>query len=303
MTKAKEKLTCGLVMPISDMGSSTAAHWSEVRGILTEAIESIEEYEVAVKLVSEEDHVSIIQKNIIQNLYDSDIVVCDVSRTNGNVMFELGMRLAFDKPTIIITDDKTDYLFDIGVIEHVEYPRDLRFNSIVEFQEKLKNKVKDTYENQKKNPDESFFLSNFGTFRVAKIDSKTVSAEEYTQEIMKDLQNQMRIIRRDLYLTRNHDQHEQNDILNRETISMTDLVSARARREIGILENELHATAKNYIKEHNFSSYTDLKGNEGFYRFAIRAHMATLDKIFDSGQQKYNFIVKWLDQAIKEELS
>jgi hypothetical protein len=34
-------------------------------------------------------------------------------------MFELGMRLAFDKPTVIIKDDKTDYMFDTGIIEHV----------------------------------------------------------------------------------------------------------------------------------------------------------------------------------------
>lgn len=40
-------------------------------------------------------------------------------------MFELGMRLTFDKPTIIIKDNTTDFIFDTGPIEHLQYPKDL----------------------------------------------------------------------------------------------------------------------------------------------------------------------------------
>jgi hypothetical protein len=69
------------------------------------------------------DDIGVIQKRIVQNLYSSDVIVCDVSGKNPNVMFELGMRLAFDKPTLIVKDDKTDYSFDTGIIEHVPYPR------------------------------------------------------------------------------------------------------------------------------------------------------------------------------------
>jgi hypothetical protein len=62
-------------------------------------------------------------------------VIGDVSCKNPNVMFELGMRLAFDKPTIIIKDDQTSYSFDISPIQNLEYPRDLRFNKIIDFKE------------------------------------------------------------------------------------------------------------------------------------------------------------------------
>jgi hypothetical protein len=60
-------------------------------------------------------------------------------------MFELGMRLAFDKPTIIVKDNKTTYSFDTSPIEHLSYPRDLRFSKIVEFKEKLSDKIKATH--------------------------------------------------------------------------------------------------------------------------------------------------------------
>ena len=111
-------------MPISSIDGCNEQRWSDVKDILTESVETAG---FKANLVSYADDVGIIQKRIIQNLYENPIVVCDVSGKNPNVMFELGMRLAFDKPTIIIKDDKTSYSFDTSPIEHLEYPRDLRF--------------------------------------------------------------------------------------------------------------------------------------------------------------------------------
>ena len=104
---------CGIVMPISSIDGCNEAHWSDVHEILTEAIEDAG---FEANLVSNADDVGIIQKRIIQNLYENPIVVCDVSGKNPNVMFELGLRLAFDKPTIIVKDDRTSYSFDTASI-------------------------------------------------------------------------------------------------------------------------------------------------------------------------------------------
>src|SRR6266566_6083617 len=112
-------LGCGLIMPISTIDGCPSEHWAEVKSIITESVEGIEVPKFAVKLVSDADDVGVIQKRIVQNVYSADVVVCDVSGKNPNVMFELGMRLAFDKPTVIIKDDKTDYAFDTGIIEHI----------------------------------------------------------------------------------------------------------------------------------------------------------------------------------------
>lgn len=175
---------CGLVMPISEIDGCTEKHWQEVKGIITEAVEDAG---FTANLVSYADDVGIIQKRIIQNLYENPIVVCDVSGKNPNVMFELGLRLAFDKPIIIIKDDKTSYSFDTSPIEHLEYPRDLRFTKIVEFKEALNSKVKATYEASIKDPNHTTFLKHFGTFTAAKIDTKEVSKEDYIIEEMKEI--------------------------------------------------------------------------------------------------------------------
>ena len=179
-----EDLCCGLVMPISSIDGCNEQHWSDVKEILTESVESAG---FKANLVSYADDVGIIQKRIIQNLYENPVVVCDVSGKNPNVMFELGMRLAFDKPTIIVKDDKTSYSFDTSPIEHLEYPRDLRFTKIVEFKEALKDKVQATLKKANDDPNYTTFLKHFGTFTVAKLDTKEVSKEDYIIEELKDL--------------------------------------------------------------------------------------------------------------------
>lgn len=172
----EKRKVCGIVMPISAIDGCSEAHWADVRSILDEAIESAG---FEANIVSDADDAGIIHKRIIQNLYDNPVVVCDVSAKNPNVMFELGMRLAFDKPTIIVKDDKTSYTFDTSAIEHLEYPRDLRFSRIVEFKDKLASKIKATYERAEKDPGYTTFLKHFGEFKVAKLDQKEVSGLEY----------------------------------------------------------------------------------------------------------------------------
>lgn len=140
--------------------------------------DAIEEAGFKPNLVSDADDIGIIQKRIIQNLYDNPIVVCDVSGRNPNVMFELGMRLAFDKPTIIVKDYETPYSFDTSPIEHLEYPRDLRYNLIVEFKAELAKKIKATYEKANSDPDYTPFLGHFGQFIVAKLEANEVSLSE-----------------------------------------------------------------------------------------------------------------------------
>lgn len=175
---------CGLVMPISGIDGCDEAHWQDVKSILEEAVVDAG---FEPNLVSNADDVGVIQKRIIQNLYENPIIVCDVSGKNPNVMFELGIRLAFDKPTIIVKDDKTDYSFDTAPIEHVSYPRDLRFGEIVNFKKRLKEKIVNTYNLSQKDESYTTFLKNFGEFKVAKIDEKEMDFENFVLDELKDL--------------------------------------------------------------------------------------------------------------------
>lgn len=185
--KTLGELTCGLVMPISMIDGCTAEHWAEVKNIICEAVGDIEKFRFTSKLVSEQDDVGVIQKRIVQNIYTSDIVICDVSCKNANVMFELGMRLAFDKPTILIKDDKTEFSFDTGVIEHLLYPRDLRFSRINTFKKLLAEKVSATYEAYLNDSGHSTFLKHFGSFKIASVDQTVGTPDQVMLDMMQDL--------------------------------------------------------------------------------------------------------------------
>jgi nucleoside 2-deoxyribosyltransferase len=183
-------------MPIASFDGVPAEHWLEVKAIIIEAISSIQEPKFETALVSEADEVGVIHKRIVQGVYSADIVVCDVSGKNPNVLFELGMRLAFDKPTVIIKDDKTGFMFDTSGIEHIEYPRDLRFSRINAFKENLAKKVLATYNASINDPNHTTFLKNFGTFTVAKLSEKEASAEQVILESLAELQKEVRGMRR-----------------------------------------------------------------------------------------------------------
>lgn len=187
------KPMCGIIMPISEIDNCSAEHWSEVLSILQDVIIAAD---FDPNLVSDADDIGIIQKRIVQNVYSNEVVVCDVSGKNPNVMFELGMRLAFDKPTIIIKDDHTDYSFDTSVIEHLEYPRDLRFSKIITFKEKLKNKITATYQKSKADPTYSTFLKSFGEYKIAHLQNKEVSSEAYILESLEEMKAELRRLRR-----------------------------------------------------------------------------------------------------------
>lgn len=186
---SEKKRVCGIVIPISAIDGCSELHWADVLEILTDAIEDAG---FDANMVSNADEIGIIQKRIIQNLYENPMVVCDVSGKNPNVMFELGLRLAFDKPTIIVKDDKTSYTFDTSPIEHLEYPRDLRFATIVEFKQKLSEKIKATHEKATSDSTYTTFLKHFGAFKVAKLEEKEVSGQEYILEELKNIRLTMR---------------------------------------------------------------------------------------------------------------
>jgi hypothetical protein len=59
------------------------------------------------------DGSDVIQSTIVNRLLDDDLVIADLTEHNPNVLFELGMRMAFDKPTVLIKAKGTRAIFDV----------------------------------------------------------------------------------------------------------------------------------------------------------------------------------------------
>ncbi|RAJ94239.1 hypothetical protein LX87_04124 [Larkinella arboricola] len=182
------KKKCGIIMPISYTEGYQASHWSDVLTIVSEAIN---EANFEPNLVSNDEAIGLIHERIVNNIYSNEMVVCDVSSKNPNVMFELGLRLAFDKPVIIIKDERTTYSFDTSPIEHLSYPSSLRFGDIMTFKIELTKKIRATYTKSLKK-DFSPFLKSFGKMIIpTKIEGKEVPELDF-------LKNEISYLRADM---------------------------------------------------------------------------------------------------------
>jgi hypothetical protein len=62
----------------------------------------------------------VIHATIINGLLDADLVVVDLTEHNPSVLFELGVRIAKDKPIALIRANKTPKIFDVDNLLRVE---------------------------------------------------------------------------------------------------------------------------------------------------------------------------------------
>lgn len=67
-----------------------------------------------------------IHGSIIENITNADMVLCDLSSHNPNVLFELGVRTSLDLPIALVVDERTDLPFDVSGINTYSYESSLR---------------------------------------------------------------------------------------------------------------------------------------------------------------------------------
>ena len=82
-----------------------------------------------------------ILKDIIQPIYEADVVIADLTGLNANVMYELGLAHCFNKKTIVITQDDLSTLpFDLKQYRAKDYNTHFKkFAELVDYLEKNLN--------------------------------------------------------------------------------------------------------------------------------------------------------------------
>lgn len=129
---SKEKPECFVMMPVSDIDGYPAGHFGEVFAELIKP--ACEQTGFKPNLVSENKRSGLIHLEILQGVVNAPMAICDVTGRNPNVLYELGLRQAFNKKTVIIKDNnpKEQFIFDISGIRHTRYQQELRAATVRE---------------------------------------------------------------------------------------------------------------------------------------------------------------------------
>lgn len=110
----------------------------------------------------------LIQAEIIKNLNEVDLVLCDMSILNPNVFFEYGIRTALNKPVCVVKDHLTQNVpFDTTIINYHNYSAELNAWEIIEEIEKLSKHIYESYE---RNPTDNNLWKYFGLTTKVKFD-------------------------------------------------------------------------------------------------------------------------------------
>jgi hypothetical protein len=141
------KLTAFVIMPFVERDPIHApGFFPEVlRSLITPAAKNSN---FTVKTANRQGS-DLIQSTIVNDLLEADLVVADLTEHNPNVMFELGMRMAMDKPVVLIKALGTGPLFDIdNMLRVFEYSPNLWQTTIEKDLPLLRDFIKGAWENR-----------------------------------------------------------------------------------------------------------------------------------------------------------
>ncbi len=138
----KENNNCFVIMPISDVEGYPKGHFLHVYDdIIKPAVEQTEFSPIRADEVKETNFIHL---DMLKKLIEAPIAICDLSTRNPNVLFELGIRQAFDKPVVLIQEKGTPKIFDIGPLRYLEYSKDMKYHEVLKTQKELREAIEAT---------------------------------------------------------------------------------------------------------------------------------------------------------------
>lgn len=139
---------------------------------------------------------SIIHADILKNLSEADLVLCDMSILNPNVFFEFGIRTALNKPVALVRDDKIpDLPFDTSPIHCYKYDSSLSPWLLEKQVEDLIKHIKDTYN---KSADYNPMWKIFGGGQSGDLKPGALTSDEkfdFLHEKLRNIESQLNLIK------------------------------------------------------------------------------------------------------------
>jgi len=140
--KPKQIDECFIIMPIAETDGYIQGHFGHVyQNIIKPACVMAN---VQPMRADEVKASNLIHLDILKRLIEAPIAICDLSSRNPNVLFELGIRQAFDKPVVLIQEENTPRIFDIAPLRYTEYSREMKYHDVLKSQKELAGAIEAT---------------------------------------------------------------------------------------------------------------------------------------------------------------
>lgn len=153
--------TCFVMMPISDVPGYEPGHFGRVyEHLLKPAIIASGYDPVRADDAVKTDYIVV---GIIQKIVESEMVLCDISGRNPNVLYELGIRHAFNKPVVLVKDKITERIFDIQGLRSTEYNESLRIDAVTKDKLRITEAISETASSTAKDTNSIVHLAGIKT--------------------------------------------------------------------------------------------------------------------------------------------
>ena len=149
--KGKFDRTAFVIMPFSEKSDN-----SRPNGFFSEVLNSIitpagNKAGFSVETAKQKGS-DIIHRTIVRKLLEADLVVADLTDHNPNVLCELGIRLANEKPVALIRAKGTERIFDVDIMRIEDYNPNLWSTTVKGDIDKISDHIKSTWDNRDTEP-------------------------------------------------------------------------------------------------------------------------------------------------------
>lgn len=138
-----EERMCFVVMPITDPDGYVKGHFKHVYEDIVQP--SCIKAGFKPFRADEVKQSNLIHLDILQKLLEAPMAVCDLSNRNPNVLFELALRQAFDKPVTLVQEVGTPQIFDISPLRYTEYRKERIYHEVLEDQKSITSAIEETF--------------------------------------------------------------------------------------------------------------------------------------------------------------
>lgn len=173
--------SCFVIMPISTQSGYDEGHFTLVYEDIIKP--SIIAAGLTPVRADETKNTNLIQLDILRRVIESPMAICDMSSKNPNVFYELGMRQAFDLPTVLMKDEVTATPFDVNGLRYVTYKKNMKHRDVKTAIEELTSTIIDTYNKRNDKSEINSLIRLMDLANPAKINQVDISTEARLEKI------------------------------------------------------------------------------------------------------------------------